>query len=180
MKTLKTLTLSAAFITLTATTAFANDIGTVGATTERAPPQISRKGDLELSCNALSSEAANMREIISNTQNIKDNAEIKSHGVTAAGAVGSFLIGSVTGGIGLAVGGFLIDHNIDEHSDKADEVQDIAEQRRTLMVGIHNAKGCFGPIEHAMQNPEKFEKPEQLALNTKDEYQPKFSNRYNN
>ena len=44
-----------------------------------------------------------------------------------------------------------------EKKENADEIQDIAEQRRTLMMGIYNAKGCFGPIEHAMQNPEDFD-----------------------
>lgn len=116
---------------------------------------ISKAGDVEMSCGALSKEAVTMRNIIHEMEEVKNGSEIQSHGVTAAGAVGSFLIGSVTGGIGLAVGGFLLDRNISANKDDADEIQDIAKQRRTLMMGIYNAKSCFGPLEHAMQNPEE-------------------------
>lgn len=120
------------------------------------PLKISRSGDIELSCGELSQESAAMRDVIYTMQDVKNASEMQSHGVTAAGAVGSLLIGTVTGGIGLAVGGFLLDYNIDEHEEAADDLQDTAAQRRTLMMGIYNAKGCFGPIEHAMQNPKAF------------------------
>ena len=116
--------------------------------------KVSRPGDLEMSCGRLSEEALTMRDIIHTTQGIKDESKIQSHGITAAGAVGSFLIGTVTGGVGLAAAGFLLEHNVDEKSDEADSVQDIAEQRRSLMMGIYNAKGCYGPLEYAMQDPE--------------------------
>lgn len=125
--------------------------------------QISRQGDIELSCGSLSHEAAAMRDIIYSMEEVKDNSTMQGHGVAAAGAVGSFLIGTVTGGIGLAVGGLFLDYNIDERQEKADELQDIAEQRRTLMMGIHNAKGCHGPLEHAMQNPQGFDPLDQIA-----------------
>lgn len=118
---------------------------------------ISKIGDTELSCGGLSSEAGNMRDIIFTTQDIKDSARMQSHGITAAGALGSFLVGTVTGGVGLAVGGFLLDQNIGKTERDADALQDIAAQRRTLMMGIFNAKGCEGPLEHAMQNPEIFD-----------------------
>lgn len=114
--------------------------------------QVSRRGDVEMSCGALSQEAATMRDIILTTQDIKDDSRLKQHGVNAAGAIGGFLIGSVTGGVGLAAAGFLIDHNIGETASDADSVQDIAAQRRALMIGIHTAKGCYGPMEHALQD----------------------------
>ena len=98
-----------------------------------------------------------MRDIIYATQDLKDSAKMRKNGIKAAGAIGSFLIGSVTGGVGLAVGGFLLDQGVEEVSTNADEFQDTAEQRRTLMMGIYNAKGCFGPLDHAMQNPEIFD-----------------------
>lgn len=119
--------------------------------------QVSQSGDVEKSCGALSQEAMVMRDIIYATEDIKGQSKMQSHGITAAGAVGSFLVGTVTGGIGLAAAGFLLDYNVGEKKEDADEIQDIAEQRRTLMMGIYNAKGCFGPIEHAMQNPEDFD-----------------------
>lgn len=104
---------------------------------------------------------------------------MKSHGITAAGAIGSLLIGSATGGIGLAVGGFLMNHSVEERSDEADKIQDIAAQRRTLMMGIHNAKGCFGPIEHAMQNPSEFDPIGTIALSNESKYHAELRKRYN-
>ena len=124
---------------------------------------ISQPGDLEMMCGDLSKESMNMRDIIYATQDVKDRAKMRSHGIKAAGAVGSFLVGTVTGGVGLALGGFLLDQNVGATASDADEIQDIAEQRRTLMMGIYNAKGCEGPLEHAMQNPEIFDPLGKLA-----------------
>jgi hypothetical protein len=124
---------------------------------------ISREGDIDMSCGPLSHEALRMRDIIYKTQEVKDRAKMQNHGIAAAGAIGSFLIGSVTGGVGLAVGGFLLDQNFDKIEEDADNIQDIAAQRRTLMMGIYNAKGCEGPLEHAMQNPEIFDPLAKIA-----------------
>ncbi len=128
--------------------------------------QISYEGDVEMSCGSLSVEAGNMRDVIYATQEIKDHAKMKKQGIKAAGAIGSFLIGSVTGGVGLAVGGFLLDQGVDSTRSNADVFQDTAEQRRTLMMGIYNAKGCNGPLEHAMQNPEVFDPIPKIEITT--------------
>lgn len=114
--------------------------------------KISRLGDVNMSCGQLSQEAALMRDIISTTEDIKDKNDLRGNGITAAGAIGSFLVGSVTGGVGLAAAGFLLKNETNEKKEEADDVQDIAEQRRSLMIGIYNAKGCQGPVEHAMRN----------------------------
>ena len=115
--------------------------------------KVSRLGDVELACGELSREAVIMRDIVFTTQDIKDDTKIKSAGVGVAGAAASFLIGTATGGIGLAAAGFLMDRNFDETTEQAEGVQDLAQQRRSLMMGIYNAKGCYGPMEHAMQDP---------------------------
>lgn len=114
--------------------------------------QVSRVGDLDMGCGQLSREAELMRDIITTTEDIKDETKMTSRGAAVAGAAASFLVGTVTGGVGLAAAGFLIDHQINERGEDADGVQDIAEQRRILMMGIYNAKGCAGPIEHVMQD----------------------------
>jgi hypothetical protein len=124
------------------------------------PLEISRIGDLELSCGELAQEAQTMSDIINTTEDIKDRRELQGKGVTAVGAVASFLVGTVTGGVGLAAAGFLAERQLENREDEADQVQDIAEQRRSLMMGIYNAKGCLGPV-----NPEIMRKP-QHAGNT--------------
>lgn len=116
--------------------------------------QISRAGDLEMSCGELSQEATLMRDIVATTQGIKNDKEFNERGIGVAGAIGGLVIGSATGGIGLAAAGLLANHINEEEKEEADSVQDKAAQRRILMMGIFNAKGCKGPIEHAMQDPE--------------------------
>jgi hypothetical protein len=144
---------------------------------------LTKKNDLKMSCGELSQEAQKMRDFIYLMEEKKTNSKIKSHGVTAAGAVGSLLIGTATGGVGLALGGFLLDQNFKDKTEVADEAQDIAEQRRTLMMGIFRAKDCQGPIEHAMQNPEKFNAVDMIAAIEpaagESKYQPDLRKRYN-
>jgi hypothetical protein len=127
--------------------------------------QVSMLGDTEKSCGELSQEAARMNEIIYNTEDFKKDSSMKSHGISAAGAVGSFLIGTVTGGIGIAAGALLLDNQVGAQAETADTVQDIAEQRRSLMQGIYNAKGCEGPMEAAMPYPKQKPVKEASAYN---------------
>ncbi len=112
--------------------------------------KVARLGDTNMDCNALSREAARMQTIIAHKQAIQDDAEMKTRGIQAAGAVGSVVLGAATAGIGLGVAGFLASEAISEEADAADTIQDSAAERRSFMVGIYNAKGCAGPIEHAM------------------------------
>ncbi len=120
--------------------------------TEARELQISRLGDTELACGELSQEALLMRDIISTTQDIKSSSKWKSRGIGVAGAVGSLLIGTATGGIGIAAAGYILDYTTNEKSEDAESVQNTAQQRRALMMGIYNAKGCEGPLEHALQD----------------------------
>lgn len=106
---------------------------------------------MQLSCEELVDEAVLMRDIIQTTQNLKSESELNGHAVTAAGAIGSFLIGSVTGGIGLAAAGFVASQDIEADGNEAEYVQDIASQRRALMVGIHKAKGCDTSMAEALK-----------------------------
>lgn len=116
--------------------------------------RVTQKGDLEMACGALSEEARLMKDIIDTTQDIKDDSTLKSHGINAAGALGSMLIGTATGGISLAAAGFFANQSVEGKSDNADGVQEIAKERRSFMLGVFNSKGCYGPFEYAMQTPE--------------------------
>lgn len=128
--------------------------------------KVSRLGDTEMSCGSLSQEAVLMRDIITTTQDIKDNTKVQNTGITAAGALGSFLVGTATGGVGVAAAGFLLKHAAGEKGEEADTVQDIAKQRRSLMAGIYDAKGCAGPLDHAMQDRIIEEDPSAMQLAT--------------
>ena len=55
-----------------------------------------------------------MREIVNTTEDIKDSSTLRNYGISAAGAVGSFLISSTTGGLGLAAAGYLLKSSSDD------------------------------------------------------------------
>lgn len=114
--------------------------------------QVSMLGDVEMSCGQLSREAETMRDIIIRTQDARDERGMANKGISAAGALGSLIVGTATGGLGLAAAGFMAHEANSEGADQIEKIQDVAEQRRSFMVGIYNAKGCFGPIEHTMQD----------------------------
>jgi hypothetical protein len=122
--------------------------------------QISRVGDLDMSCAHITREAKRMQDIIHSTQDIKDRSRMQERGIGAVGTAASFLVSTATGGLGIAAAGFVMSEINDDQGTSADNIQDIAQQRRSFMLGIYNAKGCFGPIENVMQSPD----PEQSLI----------------
>ena len=111
--------------------------------------KVVKDGDLEMSCEALVEEAILMRDIIQTTEDIKSDARFNGHAVTAAAGLGSFIVGTVTGGIGLAAAGFLASQKAETNEQSAEDIQDIAHQRRALIKGIHKAKNCENSMDDA-------------------------------
>ncbi|MCD8570658.1 MAG: hypothetical protein LRY76_03875 [Alphaproteobacteria bacterium] len=129
---------------------------------ENEPPPtlvIVKEGDLALNCSELSHEALKMQGIVNNTQDIQNDSAMQERGISVAGAAAGLLVGTVTGGIGIAAAGMLAKHAADVKAEDAESLQDIAFQRRTFMLGIFKAKRCFGPIEHTLLMPEGLKTP---------------------
>ena len=112
--------------------------------------QIVRQGDLDLTCAQLIEEARLMNDIIQTTEDLKSDAKFNNHAVAAAAGVGSFVVGTLTAGIGLAAAAFMTSQNVEKDEQSAESIQDIAHQRRALMVGIHKATPCEEPIDEIM------------------------------
>ena len=96
-----------------------------------------------------------MNEIIQTTEDLKSDATFNNHAIAAAAGVGSFIVGTITGGLSLAAAGFFASQEIDGDKDNAENIQDIAHQRRALMLGIHEAQGCETPIKDTIINAHK-------------------------
>lgn len=143
----RTALLSCAILTVISFPALAVD------TTSTGKMQVTRVGDTDMGCNRLSKEAAAMRDIIIQNETLKKDAKMQGYGVNAAAGIGSLIVGTVTGGIGFAAAGFLASEAIDEDAEEAQAISNAAAQRRSFMMGIFKAKGCYGPIEHVMQKP---------------------------
>lgn len=111
-------------------------------TADRYAFKVVRETDMQMSCEQLAQEALLMRDIIQTTEDIKSHARFNGHAVTAAAGLGSFLVGTLTGGIGFAAAGFIASQEVEEDEQSAEEIQDIAHQRRALIRGIYKAKAC--------------------------------------
>ena len=116
--------------------------------------QVSQIGDLEKTCSEISQEVSDMELLINHTQKTLDDSEMTNHGVTVAKTVGSYLVGSLAGGIGIIAAGYIVSEAADDRFENAAAVQDVAEQRRSFMAGIYNTRGCMGPLEKKLADIE--------------------------
>ena len=117
-----------------------------------APFTVSQSVDARMDCHQLSNEAFIMKSIIAQTRNQRQGFKMQTQGIGVVGTAASFVVGSVTGGLGIAAAGLFARHATDQAGDHAEIMQEVAQQRRTLMIGMFNGKGCVGPIEGALQD----------------------------
>jgi len=115
--------------------------------------QISQKGDLDMSCHGISKEMSVMEEIAARTQEIRDDSKITNTGISVGKAVGSYLVGSLVGGIGIIAAGYFVNEAASDYTEDAVSLQTTAIQRHSFMAGIYNAKGCAGPVRMALIEP---------------------------
>lgn len=111
---------------------------------------VSRPTDLNMDCDQLWNEAFTMKEVIARTQNTRQDSKMQARGIGVLGTAASYLVGTVTGGLSIAAAGMIAKEAASEKEQNAEEIQDIAEQRRALMVGIFNIRKCEGDIDQAL------------------------------
>ena len=109
--------------------------------------KIGQAGDLKLSCHEISQEISILEDLIVYAKEIQNDTELTNTGIAVGKAVGSYLVGSLAGGIGILAAGYLVSEATDDKAENAEALEDAAEKRRSFMAGIYNAKGCMGPLE---------------------------------
>lgn len=124
-----------------------------GITKKDTKLRISRPDDLLLDCHEISRQISTMEAIMSYTEEIQDDFRITDTGITVGKAVGSYLVGSLAGGIGIVAASFIISEAADDRAEQAAATQHTAMQRRSFLSGIYNARGCQGPLEMALIEP---------------------------
>lgn len=97
-----------------------------------------------------------MDSLLSQTYETEDASNKASVGFGVIKTVGSYLVGTLTGTIGFMAVGHLAAEAADSRSDDASAVGDIALQRRSLLVGIHQTKKCPDALPEPPPPPEKF------------------------
>ncbi len=110
------------------------------------PFEITRVGDLEMSCEQITGEVSDMEKIVVESNSIQEQSKITGTGISVGKAVGSYLVGSLLGGIGILAAGYVVSEAADDQAENAEELAEAALQRRSFMAGIHKAKGCVDPL----------------------------------
>jgi hypothetical protein len=108
--------------------------------------QVAMPGDSLLDCTGISNEIVYMESVMTNSDEIQRQAENKGTGISIVKAVGGFLVGSVPGALGVMAVGHVAGEAAEGEAEDAAQLENIAALRRSMMVGMYNAKGCKGPI----------------------------------
>ncbi len=108
--------------------------------------EIYMPGDDRLDCSGIGKEIARMEDMIIRSDAAQQSAENTGTGISIAKAIGGFLIGSIPGAIGVMAAGHVASEAAEGQAEDAEAVEDVAEQRRSMMIGMYNAKTCKGPI----------------------------------
>ena len=103
-------------------------------------------GDDQLDCTGIRKEIGAMENMIISSDEAQQSAENTGTGISIVKAIGGFLIGSVPGAIGVMAAGHVASNAAEGQAEDAEAREDVAEQRRSMMIGMYNAKGCKGPI----------------------------------
>ncbi len=120
------------------------------------PFVVNNPTDVHKTCDQLWDEAFAMRAIIERTRSDQADSQMQKRGIGVAGAAAGLLVGTLTGGIGLAAAGLAAGEATDEMNENAEKYQEIAQQRRALMAGMFVAKGCIGDVVKLLQeSPQK-------------------------
>lgn len=115
--------------------------------------QISQAGDMEMSCHDISREVSKMESVIGAAEQTLNSSNAAGTGIKVAKTVGSYLVGSLGGALGIMAAGYIVGEATDDKAEDAIAARETAEQRRSFMSGVYNAKGCQGPLELATIEP---------------------------
>lgn len=146
-----------AFILTAAALASPAAPGTARAAPDHRPPplEISMPGDADMDCARIGQEVGMMDQLIAGSYSTREKSDQTSIGVNVVKTIGSVLVGTLTGTIGFMAAGHLAAEAADHRSEVAEETGEIALQRRSLMVGMFQAKQCEGDLPAPPSPPRK-------------------------
>lgn len=123
-------------------TAIALCVTVSGHDARAASLEVSMPGDVGMSCSQIEREVFIMENLILRTWETQDKSRKARMGVGVVKTVGSYLIGSLGGAVGIMAAGHLANRAASGEAEDAAVIEDIAKQRRSLMIGMHQVKGC--------------------------------------
>lgn len=105
-----------------------------------------KTADLKMSCDQIAHEVVELDKVIVESREIQKKSNNADTGVTVAQTVGSVLIGSLGGVLGLAAAGALASGAAEDAGDDAAALEEKAEERQNRLAGLFDGKGCEGEL----------------------------------
>jgi hypothetical protein len=115
--------------------------GSAFATEAPAIIQVSQPGDSQMNCDEISNEISTMDLVINDAESSKSANELAGIGASVAGHFAGFF----GGGVGAAVATNGANAVVSKNKQSAEERKQAAQQRRTMLMGMHTGKGCNAP-----------------------------------
>ena len=112
------------------------------------------KADTAMTCEQIANEVVELDRTIRNARTTQTSSHNTGTGVSVARTVGSFLVGSLGGVIGIVAVGALAGEVVDNSGEKAATIEENAEERQNRLAGIFEGKGCDGELALTEDNPE--------------------------
>lgn len=113
---------------------------------EQARLRAEIKKDVGLSCDQIADEVVKLDRIIHEARILQSDSRHAGTGVNVAKTVGSLLVGSLGGVVGIVAVGALAGEAADSRADRAAITEENAEERQNRLAGIFDGKGCEGEL----------------------------------
>ncbi len=102
--------------------------------------------DVALSCDQIADEVVRLDRVIRNARETQISSSQAGTGVSVARTVGSLLIGSLGGVVGIVAVGALAGEAAESSGEKAAMIEENAEERQNRLAGVFDGKGCEGTL----------------------------------
>lgn len=139
--------------------------------------EVTQTGDGHLTCDQIAHEVVELDRLIRNARHTQNRSDNAGTGVTVAKTVGSLLVGSLGGVVGIVAVGALAGEAAESTGEKAAAIEENAEERQNRLAGIFEGKGCEGELALTEDNPDDVAKiePASGSINAKANRKPTYN-----
>lgn len=103
---------------------------------------VSQPGDSQMNCDEINAEITAMENVMAEAKSSQSASNLAGIGASVAG----HFAGLLGGGAGAAVATTGANAVVNNNKQSAEERLKAAEQRRTMLMGMHTGKGCNDPM----------------------------------
>jgi len=136
------------------TPAFADNKAEVEIAAEVAEGEVVQKNDAHMTCEQIAHEVVELDRIIRTARHTQSRSDDAGTGVSVAKTVGSLLVGSLGGVVGIVAVGALAGEAAENSGEKAAVIEENAEERQNRLAGVFEGKGCEGKLALTEEAPE--------------------------